>query len=115
MERICALLPEAARARANELVFAVPDELSDDTDRDVLVWVKSDPGRLSLNTTVHDVRIESLTIRNELCPMTVHNRHPGSNGLCFRAVHDCGADDVLPPRHPTRRPRPVRRPTPQPP
>ena len=26
--------------------------------------------------------------------MTAHNKHPGSNGLCFQAVHDCWADDV---------------------
>jgi hypothetical protein len=47
-ERICALLPEDTRARLNELVFGVPDELSEDVEkadprRDVLLWVKSDP------------------------------------------------------------------------
>ncbi|TDD50906.1 hypothetical protein E1263_30585 [Kribbella antibiotica] len=53
------------------------------------------PSRLrEIGPTVHDVGIESLTIRNELRPMTIHNRHPGSNGLCFQAVHDCWADDV---------------------
>jgi len=53
------------------------------------------PSRLrELGPTVHDVGVESLTIRNELRPMTIHNRHPGANGLCFQAVHDCWADDV---------------------
>ncbi|GAA0572582.1 hypothetical protein HPO96_17920 [Kribbella sandramycini] len=53
------------------------------------------PSRLrEIGPTVHDVGIESLTIRNELRPMTIHNRHPGANGLCFQAVHDCWADDV---------------------
>ncbi|NEA35353.1 glycosyl hydrolase family 28-related protein [Streptomyces sp. SID13031] len=53
------------------------------------------PSRIrALGPTVHDVGVESLTIRNELRPMTIHNRHPGSNGLCFQAVHDCWADDV---------------------
>ncbi|GAA0933763.1 hypothetical protein GCM10009554_19260 [Kribbella koreensis] len=47
-----------------------------------------------IGPTLHDVGVESLTIRNELRPMTIHNRHPGSNGLCFQAVHDCWADDV---------------------
>ncbi|GAA1720405.1 hypothetical protein GCM10009745_81890 [Kribbella yunnanensis] len=53
------------------------------------------PSRLrEIGPTVHDVGVEGLTIRNELRPMTIHNRHPGSNGLCFQAVHDCWADDV---------------------
>ncbi len=53
------------------------------------------PSRLrEIGPTVHDVGVESLTIRNELKPMTIHNRHPGANGLCFQAVHDCWADDV---------------------
>ncbi|GAA1537553.1 glycosyl hydrolase family 28-related protein [Kribbella lupini] len=53
------------------------------------------PSRLrELGPTVHDVGVESLTIRNELKPMTIHNRHPGANGLCFQAVHDCWAADV---------------------
>ncbi|MFG1818421.1 glycosyl hydrolase family 28-related protein [Kribbella sp. NPDC049174] len=53
------------------------------------------PSRLrEIGPTVHDVGVESLTIRNELRPMTAHNKHPGSNGLCFQAVHDCWADDV---------------------
>ncbi len=26
--------------------------------------------------------------------MTAHNRHPGSNGVCFQAVHDCWASEV---------------------
>jgi hypothetical protein len=38
--------------------------------------------------------VERLTVRNELIPMTAHNRHPGSNGVCFQAVHDCWAFDV---------------------
>lgn len=53
------------------------------------------PARLrAVGPTVHDVGIESLTVRNELLPMTAHNKHPGSNGLCFQAVHDCWAKDV---------------------
>jgi hypothetical protein len=53
------------------------------------------PSRIrEIGPTVHDVGVESLTIRNELRPMTIHNRHPGSNGLCFQAVHDCWAADV---------------------
>jgi hypothetical protein len=53
------------------------------------------PSRLrEIGPTVHDAGVESLTIRNELLPMTAHNKHPGSNGLCFQAVHDCWADDV---------------------
>lgn len=53
------------------------------------------PSRIrALGPTVHDVGVESLTIRNEPRAMTIHNRHPGSNGLCFQAVHDCWADDV---------------------
>lgn len=60
MERVAALLTEEARARLNELVFGVPDELAEsvereDPARDVLVWVKSDPGRLSLNTMLDEI------------------------------------------------------------
>jgi hypothetical protein len=44
--------------------------------------------------TVHDSGVEHLTVRNELVPMTAHNKHPGSNGVCFQAVHDCWARDV---------------------
>ncbi|MEV6155001.1 glycosyl hydrolase family 28-related protein [Nonomuraea sp. NPDC052129] len=53
------------------------------------------PARLrALGPTVHDSGVEDLTIRNELVPMTAHNKHPGSNGVCFQAVHDCWARDV---------------------
>ncbi|WP_328989376.1 glycoside hydrolase family 55 protein [Kribbella sp. NBC_01245] len=53
------------------------------------------PARLRhIGPTLHDVGVEALTIRNELKPMTIHNRHPGANGLCFQAVYDCWADDV---------------------
>ncbi len=53
------------------------------------------PARLrAIGPTVHDSGVERLTVRNELVPMTAHNRHPGSNGVCFQAVHDCWARDV---------------------
>jgi Pectate lyase superfamily protein len=53
------------------------------------------PARLrAIGPTVHDSGVEKLTVRNELIPMTAHNRHPGSNGVCFQAVHDCWARDV---------------------
>jgi Pectate lyase superfamily protein len=53
------------------------------------------PARLrAAGPTVHDSGVERLTIRNELIPMTAHNRHPGSNGVCFQAVHDCWASQV---------------------
>ncbi|MFD6176065.1 MULTISPECIES: glycosyl hydrolase family 28-related protein [unclassified Isoptericola] len=53
------------------------------------------PARIrALGPTVHDSGVEALTIRNELLPMTPHNQHPGSNGVCFQAVHDCWARDV---------------------
>ncbi|MEU8148114.1 glycosyl hydrolase family 28-related protein [Nonomuraea sp. NPDC048901] len=53
------------------------------------------PARLrALGPTVHDSGVEDLTIRNDLVPMTAHNKHPGSNGVCFQAVHDCWARDV---------------------
>ncbi len=53
------------------------------------------PARLrAAGPTVHDSGVEQLTVRNELIPMTAHNRHPGSNGVCFQAVHDCWARDV---------------------
>ncbi|MFE3785938.1 DUF4158 domain-containing protein [Amycolatopsis sp. NPDC059090] len=60
MELVAALLTEDVRARLNELVFAVPDERAEpaereDSARDVLVWVKSDPGRLSLNTMLDEI------------------------------------------------------------
>jgi hypothetical protein len=47
-----------------------------------------------LGPTVHDSGVERLTVRNALVPMTAHNRHPGSNGVCFQAVHDCWASQV---------------------
>ncbi|MEV0347039.1 glycosyl hydrolase family 28-related protein [Nonomuraea sp. NPDC050680] len=53
------------------------------------------PARLrALGPTVHDSGVEDLTIRNDVVPMTAHNKHPGSNGVCFQAVHDCWARDV---------------------
>ncbi|HEU4421537.1 MAG TPA: glycosyl hydrolase family 28-related protein [Pilimelia sp.] len=53
------------------------------------------PARLRApGPTVHDSGVERLTVRNELIPMTAHNRHPGSNGVCFQAVHDCWASEV---------------------
>lgn len=48
----------------------------------------------AIGPTVHDSGVERLTIRNELIPQTAHNRHLGSNGVCFQAVHDCWARDV---------------------
>jgi len=53
------------------------------------------PARLrAAGPTVHDSGVERLTVRNELVAMTAHNKHPGSNGVCFQAVHDCWASDV---------------------
>ncbi|MFU8851809.1 glycosyl hydrolase family 28-related protein [Micromonospora sp. SL1-18] len=53
------------------------------------------PARLrDIGPTVSESGVERLTIRNELVPQTAHNRHPGSNGVCFQAVHDCWARDV---------------------
>ncbi|MFJ3421856.1 hypothetical protein ACIPN8_36560 [Streptomyces sp. NPDC086082] len=53
------------------------------------------PARLrALGPTVHDSGIEHLTIENRLLPQTRHNRHPGSNGVCFQAVQDCWARNV---------------------
>jgi len=53
------------------------------------------PARLrAAGPSVHGSGVEQLTVRNELVPMTAHNRHPGSNGVCFQAVHDCWARDV---------------------
>jgi hypothetical protein len=43
---------------------------------------------------VHDSGVEGLTIENALRAQTTHNDHPGSNGMCFQAVHDCWASDV---------------------
>lgn len=48
----------------------------------------------AIGPTVHDSGVERLTVHNELIPMTAHNRHPGSNGVCFQAVHDCWASGV---------------------
>ena len=47
-----------------------------------------------LGPTVHDSGVEGLTIENRLLPQTTHNVNPGSNGVCFQAVHDCWASDV---------------------
>jgi hypothetical protein len=53
------------------------------------------PARLrSLGSTVHDSGVEDLTLENRLLPQTRHNRHPGSNGVCFQAVHDCWATNI---------------------
>ncbi|MEU3617956.1 hypothetical protein ABZ725_37410 [Streptomyces sp. NPDC006872] len=53
------------------------------------------PARLrDLGPTIHDSGVEGLTIENKLLPQTVHNINPGSNGVCFQAVHDCWARDV---------------------
>ncbi len=49
---------------------------------------------VELGPTVHDSGVESLTIENRLLPQTKHNVNPGSNGVCFHAVHDCWARDV---------------------
>lgn len=49
---------------------------------------------VALGPTVHDSGIEALTIENALLPQTVHLEHPGSNGVCFQAAHDCWATDV---------------------
>jgi TnpA family transposase len=60
IERVTAMLPEEVRTRLNGLVFGVPDEPDTDGgggpgERDVLAWVKSDPGRLSLNTVLDEI------------------------------------------------------------
>ncbi len=47
-----------------------------------------------LGPTVHDSGVEALTIENALRAQTTHNENPGSNGVCFQAVHDCWATDV---------------------
>jgi len=53
------------------------------------------PARLRvIGPTVHDSGVERLTVRNALIAQTAHNRHPGSNGVCFQAVHDCWASQV---------------------
>lgn len=48
----------------------------------------------AIGPTVSESGVEGLTIRNVLIPQTAHNKHPGSNGVCFEAVHDCWARDV---------------------
>lgn len=48
----------------------------------------------ALGPTVHDSGVEGLTIENALRIQTTHNENPGSNGVCFQAVHDCWATDV---------------------
>jgi hypothetical protein len=48
----------------------------------------------ALGPTVHDSGVEGLTIENALRVQTTHNENPGSNGVCFQAVHDCWAIDV---------------------
>src|SRR5664279_3870514 len=61
IDRVCAGLDSTVRGRLNELVFGVPDEAAaEGTDgeiaaRDVLAWVKTDPGRLSLNTMLIEI------------------------------------------------------------
>jgi hypothetical protein len=48
----------------------------------------------ALGPTVHDSGVEGLTIENALRVQTKHNENPGSNGVCFQAVHDCWVTDV---------------------
>jgi hypothetical protein len=64
IDRVCDRLPEAVRGRLNGLVFGVPDDPtyrdddgpdSGDGGRDLLGWVKTDPGRLSLNTMLDEI------------------------------------------------------------
>ena len=53
------------------------------------------PARVrQLGPSVYDSGVEGLTIENALRAQTAHNEHPGSNGVCFQAVHDCWATDV---------------------
>src|SRR5262249_29458892 len=53
------------------------------------------PARLrALGPTVHDSGVEGVTIENALRVQTIHTENPGSNGVCFQAVHDCWATDV---------------------
>ena len=44
--------------------------------------------------TVSNSGVEDLTIENKLLPQTTHNINPGSNGVCFQAVHDCWARNI---------------------
>lgn len=56
---------------------------------------RSAPARLrALGPTLHDSGVEGLTVENKLLTQTKHNRNPGSNGVCFQAVHDCWADNI---------------------
>jgi Pectate lyase superfamily protein len=48
-----------------------------------------------IGPTVRDSGVEDLTVRNAVIPQAAHNKHPGSNGVCFQAVHDCWARDVV--------------------
>jgi Domain of unknown function (DUF4158) len=56
IDRICLRLPAETRERLNGLFYGVPDDPEQgngdgpDDERDLLGWVKTDPGRLSLNT-----------------------------------------------------------------
>lgn len=54
--RIAARLSTEVCARLDALVTAVPDDPGETVDeRDVLAWVKTDPGRLSLNTMLDEI------------------------------------------------------------
>ncbi|MGH3671502.1 MAG: DUF4158 domain-containing protein [Pseudonocardiaceae bacterium] len=65
IDRICRRLPGEVRERLNELVFGVPDDPQQgeadghdagvDEGRDLLGWMKTDPGRLSLNTMLTEI------------------------------------------------------------
>ena len=59
VDRICGRLDSGTRLRLNELVFGVSDEPATDpvgpAGGDVLAWVKTDPGRLSLNTMLTEI------------------------------------------------------------
>ncbi|MFD5753677.1 hypothetical protein, partial [Streptomyces sp. NPDC127033] len=48
----------------------------------------------ALGPTVHDSGVEEVTIDNKLLTQTKHNVNPGSNGVCFQAVHDCWATNI---------------------
>jgi len=61
IDRICLRLPAEIRERLNGLVYGVPDDPQQgnddgpDGERDLLGWVKTDPGRLSLNTMLEEI------------------------------------------------------------
>jgi hypothetical protein len=59
VDQICCGLDSETRLRLNQLVFGVPDKPAADTvgpgGSDVLAWVKTDPGRLSLNTMLTEI------------------------------------------------------------